>query len=150
MRKSKTNRFLVIILLSINILSCTSMSKDRQYVSLDYYTGGFINFNLILEKNGDLRLLIETFIAIEENDSGTSWKTRKKEVNGNWKGEKGKIRCDFIVNKNSMDSIFLNTNFEEITSRELIRFNSKMDTVFIYGFPCIEIQENINNQKQSQ
>ncbi len=129
----------ILFIISLVLLSsCTGELTPRNYKSPEKFTGGFNDFELNLGKNGQLELLIETSIEESQNEAGTTWSTRQKRVTGNWTQKDQTIKCNFNESKDSIDIIFKSSPFETFTERELIRFNAKLDTVYIYGLPCIE------------
>ena len=128
------------------MFSCSGDLATRHFKSPEKFTGGFNNFELNLDKNGHLELFIETSIEKSQNNAGTVWELRQKKVNGSWTLKNNTIKCEFDEAKTSIDSVFMNSAFTLLTKEELIRFNKKRDTVFIYGIPCVEtvINENQN------
>ena len=135
------------ILLTISfalLFSCSGQLTPRHYKSPEKFTGGFNNFELNLEENGQLELLLETSIAESQNEAGTTWSIRQKRVTGNWTQKDQTIKCNFKESKDSIDMIFKGSPFETFAESELIRFNTKLDTVYIYGIPCIETDKNEN------
>ncbi len=132
------SKVILFIISLVLLLSCTGELTPRNYKSPEKFTGGFNDFELNLGKNGQLELLIETSIEESQNEAGTTWSTRQKRVTGNWTQKDQTIKCNFNESKDSIDIIFKSSPFETFTERELIRFNAKLDTVYIYGLPCIE------------
>ncbi|WP_319502076.1 hypothetical protein [uncultured Draconibacterium sp.] len=132
------SKVILFIISLVLLLSCTGELTTRNYKSPEKFTGGFNDFELNLGKNGQLELLIETSIEESQNEAGTTWSTRQKRVTGNWTQKDQTIKCNFNESKDSIDIIFKSSPFETFTERELIRFNAKLDTVYIYGLPCIE------------
>ena len=140
------NTKFIIIIISI-LVSCKSNLTEKHYKSTDEITGGFNNFSLDLFPSGTLRLTIETSFVIEENDTGIIWETKPKTVTGNWYLKDQKIIFSFDEPNTSIDSIFINTDFIDFINNPILEFSQEFDTAYIYGIPCllIENQNNIEN-----
>lgn len=126
-----------IIILILFLFSCGQSLPTRHYKSLDNVTGGFNDFSLDLFSDGKLALIIKTSKAVHETDSGTTWEIITKTVNGTWNINNKKINYSLDKPESSVDSVFINTGFNEFMSRPILIFSQKQDTAFIYGLPCI-------------
>ncbi|KJF43456.1 hypothetical protein [Draconibacterium sediminis] len=138
------SKIILFIISFTLLLSCSGKLTPRHYKSPEKFTGGFNDFKLNLEQNGQLELLIETSIEESQNEAGATWSTRQKRVTGNWTLKNQTIKCNFNEPKDSIDMIFKGSPIETFVESELIRFNDKLDTVYIYGIPCIEADKGEN------
>lgn len=133
------NKGLAII--TFFLFFCTQDLPERHYKSIDEATGGFNKFLLDLFSNGKLELTVETSIVIEQNEAGTIWEKKQKKITGKWSLLNETIRYSLDRPKSSIDSVFLNTDFDYLLNNPIIRFSSKLDTAYIYGIPCVMFDE---------
>lgn len=117
-------------------INCNQALTERHYKSDENVTGGFNNFSLDLKASGNLVLTIETFVAADRNLAGTIFEPKTKKVTGEWDEKKGIIIYTFNEPKFTIDSVFINTNYSELTTNPVLKFSDKLDTVFVYGIPC--------------
>jgi hypothetical protein len=111
--------------------------QSRHYKSSDETTGGFNEFSLDLNSNKKLLLTITTSKAGEQNEAGSVWENKTQSITGTWNTDNEKIICSFDKPKSSIDSIFIDTDWKDaFTKKELVTFSQKLDTAYIYGFPC--------------
>lgn len=129
-------RFVIMIIIFL-LVSCKSDLKERHYKSSDEVTGGFNDFSLDLFSNGTLRLTIETSVVIEEKETGTIWETKPKIVTGRWYLIDKRFNYMFDESESSIDSIFINTDFIDFIKKPILNFSQALDTVYIYGIPCL-------------
>jgi hypothetical protein len=124
------------IILVLFLFSCGHRLTEQHYKSTDNLTGGFNDFSLDLYSDGKLVLTVTTSVNTQESYSGVIRETFTKKVNGKWSIKNNRINYVLYTPKSSVDSIFLNSDFNELMSRQLIEFNQNRDTVWIYGIPC--------------
>ena len=124
------------------MFSCSQIPLERHYKSLDEATGGFHKFYLILNSNQELILQIESSKTVAITDTGNIIESRSKTVRGKWVMNNSQINCKFNDTKSSIDSFFIDTDFNDnFVKKQLIKFSTKLDTAYIYGIPC-ELQVN--------
>lgn len=117
--------------------ACKQSVSERHYQSSDAATGSFNKFSLDLNPNGKLKLIITTSKEVGDDVAGTSWETRDKTVKGKWEVQGEIITCLFDESKQSIDSVFIDTDFSGFSDKALIVFSQKLDTAYIYGIPCV-------------
>lgn len=130
----KSGLFILVFFLFVN---CNQALTEKHYKSDENVTGGFNNFFLDLESNGNLILTIETFTSGKGNLAGASFEPKTKKVTGEWNEKKGIINYTLNETRFSIDSIFMNTDYSELIRRPVLSFSAKSDTAFVYGIPCI-------------
>jgi len=128
------NRILEILLILL-FLGCIH-KPNREYRSLDLYTGGLNDFSLILESKGSLKLIIKTSRPEKDDTSGTYYTTSSVTVFGKWNIENNKINFSFEKPKKEIDKIFVNTAFDRFIQKDILIFSKDMDTAYVYGIPC--------------
>lgn len=129
--------FTKLFLLSAVLFSCHTELKTRSYKSLDFFTGGFNQFELHLKSDGKFEMTLQTSRSIISDSDGDTWTQISKTERGFWSIRKNIISCTFINNKTSIDSLFENSDFRDFQEKHLLRFSSDLDTAYIYGIPCL-------------
>jgi hypothetical protein len=131
----------LLFLIAFSYLFSCVQKGERFYKSDDEVTGGFYNFSLYLLSDNKLFLTIEVSKAVSENEAGGVFDIKKKEVTGKWNVKNEVINYTLDESKSSIDSVFLDTDFDYLVNNSIIRFSSKSDTAYIYGIPCVMIEE---------
>jgi len=127
-------RLIVIILLLFT--SCNATKPSRYYRSPVEATGGFYSFSLELKSDRKLELSIEVSIQVTQSEEGEVWESNSKNITGKWVLNNKQINCSFDEPKSDIDSIFINTEFNNI-DKPVVVFSQNLDTAFIYGIPCL-------------
>jgi hypothetical protein len=144
-------RIISIILILITF-SCSKEYSGGQYRSQDKFTGGFNDFWLDLESNGNLRLFIKSIKTISEGSTGNIVKSTSKTVTGKWRVKNGFINYSLNEHKSAIDSFFIETDFANtFNDKQILTFSRKLDTAYIFGIPCILTEcetENLSANNQ--
>jgi hypothetical protein len=130
----------LLVIIFLFLVSCKQDLSERQYKSTDEVTGGFNNFSLALHSNGKLELTIKTSVAVEEKEAGTEWEPKTRTVTGKWNLKNEIINYSIDEPESSLDSIFVDTDFN-FSNKPIIAFSQKLDTAYIYGIPCIQVEK---------
>ena len=76
---------IISIILLLITFSCKQELSSKHYKSQDEITGGFNDFQLDLESNGDLRLQITTSKEVSQDTTGVIWETMTNSAYGKWR-----------------------------------------------------------------
>ncbi len=125
------------ILILFSLLSCLHNIPPRHYKSFDQATGGFNDFSLDLNPNGELKLSIETSLPIDQNDQGTTYEKRLIVITGKWQMKNERVDYSLDQPKSFLDSIFQKSEFKNLSKKPIVKFTEKLDTAYIYGIPCV-------------
>lgn len=118
------------------MVACEPALKPRRYQSSDSQTGGFNTFALELAPNGRAVLALATTLTLDDSVDHLL-EEKRKTVTGRWGQLNGRIRLTLDEPKAAIDSLFLLSDSPDLARRESVRFSSRDDTAFIYGFPCL-------------
>jgi len=129
-------RYITIILTFFIFISCSSSFTTRLYINSEETTGGFCDFSLKLNKNGTFNLNVLYFSEVEQTEAGTIWQPNNETLTGKWYKNKKSIKYVFDKPKTYIDSLFFDSGFIDI-DKPILTFSSNIDTVYIYGIPCI-------------
>ncbi len=126
----------LIIIILLLFTSCNTKIPSRYYRSPVEATGGFYNFSLELKSDRKLELSIEVSIQVTQSEEGEVWESNSKIITGKWVLNNKQINCSLDEPKSDIDSIFINTEFNNI-DKPVVVFSQNLDTAFIYGIPCL-------------
>ena len=129
---------IILAILILIVFSCVNESSSKHYKSLDEFTGGYNDFLLDLESNGDLRLFIKSYKTVSDSAIGNSAESRSKVLTGKWGLNNGFVDYSLNESRSAIDSFYLDTDFANtFNDKHRLTFSLKLDTAYIFGIPCI-------------
>lgn len=119
--------------------SCNRLT-EKHYKTTDLTTGGFTDIQFDLNADNTLNLIKISQKVISQNDTGTVYEPDTVSVGGTWTVFNNNIRCEIKESEEFIGEAFFKSSFKTkgiMQNYNEIIFPVTIDTIFIYGQPCI-------------
>jgi hypothetical protein len=128
----------ILVVVIMIAYSCVNESSSKHYKNLDEFTGGYNDFLLDLESNGDLRLFIKSYKTVSDSAIGNYAESRSKVLTGKWGLNNGIVDYRLNESRSAIDSFYFDTDFANtFKDKQILSFSRELDTAYILGIPCI-------------